>query len=270
MDRRGRRGALTGFALAGAALAIGCASGPAADPAAYAYPMQAASGAPRGIAVLAPGCGGYDPRPTRQPLSPLADRLTARAFHVVIADYEAALGLKDTCFGRGAPLAAVADAIASAAQAGRAAAGPDLAVFLVGWSLGGSGVLLAGEAAGAAGVVALYPDCTPFSALSGKVRHLLILAGRDVLTPVSECAPLRPASEAAGDDWLILPDAAHGFDYPTFQRGVSVPANRFRERPETIVSFDAALAEQVRTRVVDWLTEAAPGAPPPSAGGYLR
>lgn len=233
--------------------AVACAANglPEVAPKAFVFETFPADGKTESVVVLAPGCGGVSDKAHTQPMRPLARRLSAQGHHVVIADYESAYGMERTCRG-GARLEDVADAIALAADQGRMAAGQSDPVALVGWSLGGSGVFLAGDRAGADRVVALYPDCTPFASLSVHIDYLVLVGAEDRLTPLSECARIRASSEANGAEWVVYPETYHGFDYKAFRGGLSGQRNASRDK-FVAVKYDAEVAEDAHRRIIDFL-----------------
>jgi dienelactone hydrolase len=224
---------------------------PEAAPDEFVFEAFPADGQAESVVVLAPGCGGVSDKTHTQPMRPLARRLSAQGHHVVIADYESAYGMKRTCHG-GARLEDVADAIALAADQGRVAAGLSDPVALVGWSLGGSGVFLAGDRAGADRVVALYPDCTPFASLSVDIDYLVLAGAEDRLTPISECAHIRARSEANSSEWVVYPETYHGFDYKAFRGGLSAQGNAFGDRI-VAVKYNAEVAEDAHRRILEFL-----------------
>ncbi len=232
--------------------ASACSGTPEADPKAFVFEAFPAGGTAESVVVLAPGCGGVSDRPDTQPMRPLARRLSAQGHHVVIADYERAYGMQRTCSRGGARLEDVATAISLAADQGRAASGLSGPVALVGWSLGGSGVFLAGDRIGADRVVALYPDCTPFASLSIHIDYLVLVGGEDRLTPLSECERIRRLSEAHDAQWVVYPQVHHGFDYKAFRGGLSAPANAYRDG-FVAVEYNAEAAEDAHRRITAFL-----------------
>jgi dienelactone hydrolase len=233
-------------------LAASACSGTAeVAPEAFVFEAFTPDGRTQSVVVLAPGCGGVADRSDTQPMRPLARRLAAQGHHVVIADYESAYDMQRTC-SRGARLEDVANAIALAADQGRRAAGLSDPVALVGWSLGGSGVFLAGDRIGADRVVALYPDCTPFASLSIHIDYLVLVGAEDRLTPLSECERIRKLSEAHGAQWVIYPQTHHGFDYKAFRGGLSAPANAYRDG-FVAVEYNAEAAEDAHRRIIEFL-----------------
>lgn len=230
-------------ACPGLVLALGvaaCATMPGVSPETFRFEAFPADGKAESVVVLAPGCGGVSDRAHLQPMRPLARRLSAQGHHVVIADYESAYGMQRTCT-RGARLEDVANAIALAAEQGRSTARLSGPVALVGWSLGGSGVFLAGDRVGADRVVALYPDCTPFASLSAHIDYLVLTGAEDRLTPPSECTRIRALSEANGAEWVVYPRTYHGFDYKAFRGGFIA------------VKYNAEVAADAHRRIIEFL-----------------
>ena len=226
------------------------------SPQTFAFEHFGAVGPAESVVVLAPGCGGVSERTHTQPMRPLARRLAASGQHVVIADYETAFGMRNTCNG-GARLEEVAEAIrlAAAQSIKQAGASDTLPVSLVGWSLGGSGVFLAGDRSGADRVVALYPDCSPFASLSQDIQYLVQIGEEDHLTPSSECDAIRATSEQYGAQWVIYPGVHHGFDYKAFRGGQSVQASAFSEG-FVAVAYNEDAAKDAHGRIISFLDRA--------------
>ncbi|MCZ4298549.1 dienelactone hydrolase family protein [Henriciella marina] len=235
-----------------------CASRPSASlpPQDFAFEHFDAVGPAESVVVLAPGCGGVSERAHTQPMRPVARRLAASGQHVVIADYERAFRMRNTCNG-GARLEEVAETIRLAAAQGLKQAGSSeaLPVSLIGWSLGGSGVFLAGDRSGADRVVALYPDCSPFASLSQDIRYLVLIGEDDHLTPLSECDAIRATSEQYGARWVIYPGVYHGFDYKAFRGGQSVQASAFSEW-FVAVEYNEDAAINAHDRIISFLDRA--------------
>ncbi|RIJ25795.1 hypothetical protein D1224_01345 [Henriciella barbarensis] len=236
-------------------LLASCGTGPtpAPSPQDFVFEHFEAAGLAESVVVLAPGCGGVSDRAHTQPMRPLARRLAESGQHVVIADYESAFGMRNTCNG-GARLEDVAEAIRLAAIQGtnRASRGDRLPVSLVGWSLGGSGVFIAGDRTGADRVVALYPDCSPFASLSQNIAYLVLTGEEDRLTPLSECADIRRRSEASGAQWVTYPGVYHGFDYKAFRGGQSVQASAFSDG-FVAVQYDEDASVDAHDRIIGFL-----------------
>ena len=239
-------------------LVAACGTGPtpAPLPQNFVFEHFDAAAPVESVVVLAPGCGGVSERAHTQPMRPLARRLAASGQHVVIADYESAFGMRNTCNG-GARLEDVAEAIRLAAAQGTKQAGGSeaLPVSLIGWSLGGSGVFLAGDRSGADRVVALYPDCSPFASLSQDIRYLVLIGEDDHLTPLSECDAIRATSEQYGARWVIYPGVYHGFDYKAFRGGQSVQASAFSEG-FVAVEYNEDAAINAHDRIISFLDRA--------------
>ena len=161
--------------------------------------------------MLVPGCGGISPARTQT-----AERLAGHGYVVVFVDYLASRGLQVAC-GRVRP-EEVADDIRAVSSHLRSL--PDVTgVGVVGWSLGGAGVLASlverprGPRPLVDAAAAFYPPCESLSAWKSQVPARVFLAGLDDVAPPGPCQDLaRSAGPSALIEVRTYPAARHSFD----------------------------------------------------------
>ena len=164
--------------------------------------------------LLVPDCRGVTPAGMQT-----AADLVSRGYLVAFVDYVAARDRQTACGGELAPAEVARDIRAVSAHVRSLSDVRPGAIGVIGWSLGGAGVLasLPGtefdrqppfDAA-----VAFYPDCRGLSPWKTNVPTLLVLAGRDRSAPPAYCEDV--AVRSAGRVQIqIYPEAAHAFDTP--------------------------------------------------------
>jgi dienelactone hydrolase len=164
--------------------------------------------------LLVPGCRGVTPARLET-----AVELVSRGYLVAFVDYLAARGRSGPC-ASGVSAGDVARDIraVSAHVRSRSDVRPG-AVGVIGWSLGGAGVL-----ASLVGVefdrqppfdaaVAFYPVCRGLLPWKTNVPTLLLLAGRDVIAPPAHCEDV--VLRSAGRVQIhTFAGARHAFDTP--------------------------------------------------------
>lgn len=191
---------------------------------------QLARGARRPAIVLLHGCGGlFDGRGALVARHrDWAERFAGWGFVTMLPDSFGPRGLRAICDLKERPVQAWRERTADAhAALGWLAARPDVdpaAVFVLGWSHGGSTVMGVVRRPGEGGrrfraAIAFYPGCAPALAQRGyrPTMPLLILHGEaDDWTPIGPCADLvgRLAGEGLDARLIAYPEAHHGFDAP--------------------------------------------------------
>jgi dienelactone hydrolase len=173
-----------------------------------------------------------------------AGALVARGYAVAFVDYQSARGLQTACRGEVSP-GDVARDIRAAASHLRAQphVAPD-ALGLVGWSLGGAGVLthLAAEPTQPQtfqAAAAFYPPCAPLRTVTSRVPLLLILAGRDEIAPPAACQDLVRRGQGQPIEVRVYPDAYHSFDASDL-----APSQPARSFPGRTVGYHAEAAQR--------------------------
>jgi dienelactone hydrolase len=140
---------------------------------------------------------------------------------VVFVDYLGARGRK-VCGGMIRPSDAARDILAAAEYVRAQPLVRPADVSVIGWSMGGGGVLAAiselpaGRAAPFRRAVAYYPVCwgvrTPWPV---KVPLLMLLAGRDEVSSTPACQDLvKRLGEGPPIEVRLYPNARHAFDVP--------------------------------------------------------
>jgi dienelactone hydrolase len=188
---------------------------------------HAAAVAPSGdgpfpVALLVPGCSGFDDDRFAERYRLHSDRLHAAGFSVARVDYLKARAVREACADRdvgawepqiAADIGQVIQHLPNAVHADRSR------IFLIGWSMGGGGVLTAlstlreSNSSPVRAAVALYPSCRAVSQWSPNVRTLLVLAGLDNIQPPVACERLlRSVGNPAAMVVRRFERAHHGFD----------------------------------------------------------
>lgn len=184
--------------------------------------------------VAVPGCSGIafedpaeeaghpdlkeDDRLFRRHYLRMAERLRGEGFAVLLIHVHGAEGLVKACAGEIAE-ERIAEYIEEAVAWAKGLDFVDAArIHVVGWSMGGGGVLawLHGErsqAAAVRSVVSIYPACHGRQPLTQEIPLLMLLGGADDITAASVCEDLVAASTTKP---LITvrryAGARHGFD----------------------------------------------------------
>jgi dienelactone hydrolase len=192
------------------------------------YQPRMAGSHPGVLAV--PGCSGVSLNPPqtdrgggsptdslfRRHYPQVALELADSGYVVALLDYLGAEGVINACRGE-VSTSRIAEYIRAAVETLRVHPQVDGSrVFVVGWSLGGAGVLAALkkglDRASVAGVALLYPGCRGASVWPREVLVHLFVGGADDITPAAECEAL-----VAEIDWPSVrlsryEGARHGFD----------------------------------------------------------
>jgi dienelactone hydrolase len=180
-----------------------------------------AGGGPFPAVLFASGCSGFTPAEAPRHYERVAAEFTAEGFVVVLVDYLGARGL-ERCGGIH-PDEIAADILTAVAYAGAHPLVDASRISVIGWSMGGSGVLAAVAALPGdrpppfRAAVAYYPRCygiqTPWQA---RVPLLMLLAELDDLSSAWACQELvkRLAGAAPLIEVRVYPNARHAFDVP--------------------------------------------------------
>jgi dienelactone hydrolase len=196
--------------------------------------------------LLVPGCGGITPARVKA-----ADELVSRGYAVAFVDYQSARGLQTACRGEASPEDVARDIHAVATHMRSQSHVRPGALGVVGWSLGGAGVL-ANLAASAPeqpspfqAAAAFYPPCEPLRHVKSQVPLLLVLAGADDIAPPAPCQDLvRRAGLGHSIVVRVYPDARHSFDMSDL--AASQPARSF---PGKTVGYHAEATRQAWAEV---------------------
>ena len=164
--------------------------------------------------LLVPDCRGVTPA-----LAQTAGELLSRRYLVAFVDYLADRGRPGACAGEVSAGDVARDIRAVSARVRSLSDVRAGAVGVIGWALGGAGVL-----ASLIGVefdrqppfdaaVVFYPDCRGLSPWKTNVPTLLLLAGRDDVAPPSYCEDV--VVRSAGRVRIhTYAEARHAFDTP--------------------------------------------------------
>ena len=176
---------------------------------------------PHPALLFVSGCSGFAPDEARDHYSRVAEAFAAQGFAVFFVDYLGARGRK-RCGGMIRISDVARDIVTAATYAGSRPFIRSSDISVIGWSMGGGGVLaaIAGLPAGPAApfrrAVAYYPVCWGISApWSAKVPLLMLLAGRDELSSTPSCQDLvKRLGEGQPIEVRVYPEARHAFDVP--------------------------------------------------------
>jgi dienelactone hydrolase len=205
---------------------------------------------PHPALLFVSGCSGFAPDVAPDHYSRVAQEFAAQGFVVVFVDYLGARGRK-SCGGMISPGDVAKDILAGAAYAGTRPFARAADVSVIGWSMGGGGVLaaLAALPAGAGSpfrrAVAYYPVCWSIGApWPVKIPLLMLLAGRDEVSSTPACQDLvKRLGERQPIEVRLYPDARHAFDVPDLPPLTRLPNGApIGHHPESA----AAAREEVR------------------------
>lgn len=205
------------------------------------------------------GCSGFEhPRAPEHYLQ-IAEQLRKQGRAVVFVDYVRAAGLSETCRGIMSPRQVGQYLLAAIAHIRALPFVDQREIDVIGWSLGGGGVLAALAAlpnvSGATesgpgtirAAVALYPDCSELVPWRGAVPTLLILAAKDAIQPPERCervaALVQPADRI---EVRVYAGAHHGFDM------AGLPAEPVPGMP--VLAFDSKSATAAWARIEGFLS----------------
>jgi dienelactone hydrolase len=213
----------------------------------HAAPAAPPGQGPFPVALLVPGCSGFDDTRFAERYRVHFERLLGAGFAVARVDYLKARAVREACADRdagawepqvAADIGQVIQHLPEALRADRSR------IFVIGWSMGGGGVLAAltmlrqSNAFPFTGAVALYPSCRAVSPWSVEVRTLMVLAGLDNIQPPIMCDQLL---KSAGNPSSVVVRrfgrAHHGFDI------VTEPVVLDPRDPPTVAANPEAAAE---------------------------
>jgi len=164
--------------------------------------------------LLVPGCGGVAPARVKT-----AEELMRQGYVVVFVDYLSARGLQAACRGEVSVDEVAQDIRAVSAHVQSLPYVRPGAVGVVGWSLGGGGVLasLVGTARDPQppfrAAAAFYPVCRGLQPWKTHVPVLVLLAGLDDIAPPAPCQELgRSVGSTYPVEVRTYPEALHSFD----------------------------------------------------------
>ncbi len=216
----------------------------------HASPAAPPGRGPFPVVVLVPGCSGFDDTRFAERYRSHWERLLAAGFAVVRVDFLKARSVHEACADRdagtwepqiAADIGQVIQHLPEALRADRSR------IFVIGWSMGGGGVLTALSMLGQSnsflfrGAVALYPSCRAVSPWSVGVRTMIVLAGLDNIQPPIACDQL---VKSIGNPKSVVvrrfERAHHGFDI------MAEPVVLDPRDPPTVAANPGAAAEAWR------------------------
>jgi dienelactone hydrolase len=176
---------------------------------------------PHPALLFVSGCSGFTPHEAPYRYGLVAEDFASRGFVVVFVDYLGARG-RDVCGGMVRPNDVVGDILAAAAYARARPFIRASDISVIGWSMGGGGVMAAiaelpaDAPAPFRAAVAYYPECygvgTPWQA---RVPLLMLLGGLDEVSPARVCQELvRRLASDLPIEVRVYPAARHAFDVP--------------------------------------------------------
>lgn len=217
----------------------------------HAQPLAPSGRGPFPVAMLVPGCSGFDDARFKEQYDAHATRLLRAGFAVLRVDYLKARSVRDACADRDAgtwepqiagDIHLLTRDLPERLDADRGR------LFLIGWSMGGGGVLraLPGPAV-FKGAVALYPSCRAARAWNNPRPALLVLAAFDTIQPAAACESLvRESGSPSTITVRRFEGAHHGFDI------VTTPVI-LEPRDAAIVAANPDAAAQVWTEILQFL-----------------
>lgn len=197
--------------------------------------------------LLVPGCGGIAPARVKT-----AEELMGRGYVVVFVDYLSARGLQTACRGEVSPDELAQDIRAASAHVRSLPYVRSGAVGVVGWSLGGAGVLASLVGSGKDprppfnAAAAFYPVCRGLQPWKTNVPVLVLLAELDDIAPPAPCQELvRSVGSAQPVAVRTYPEARHSFDMSDLP--ATMPSRAF---PGRTAGYHAEAARQAWSEVL--------------------
>jgi dienelactone hydrolase len=174
---------------------------------------------PHPTVLFVSGCSGFAPQEAPRHYSRVAEDFRARGYVVVFVDYLDARG-REACGGAIRPYEVAGDILAAVAYARSSRFVQTSEISVIGWSMGGGGVLAAiarlpGDApAPFRAAVAYYPECYGVvMPLQARVPLLMLLGGQDDVSWTWACQDLVKRLPAGFPvEVRLYPAARHAFD----------------------------------------------------------
>jgi dienelactone hydrolase len=214
------------------------------------YRMLRPEGAgPLPAVMLVSGCGGLN-----APRLQNGEDLKKQGYVVIFVDYLGARNIRSACGGEVRVTQIAQDILDSAAWLKKQPGVDPARVAALGWSLGGGSIIaalgrLSADQPALAAAVTFYPYCRESRAWKARVPLLLLLAGRDDVTPPEHCLEVVKQLPAGSPvEVHNYPEARHTFDMPT------LPAvARFPGRGERTVGYHPESSKQAWAEVAKFL-----------------
>jgi dienelactone hydrolase len=218
--------------------------------------------------VAVPGCSGVafsdpgaeanhpglreDDRLFRRHYPRTADRLAREGFVVLLINVHRGEGVVTACGGE-IPAERIAQYIdAAVAWAEGLDFVDDDRIHVMGWSMGGGGVLawlrgIRTQSEAVRSAIAVYPDCSVREPLTSRVPLLMLLGGADDIALLSECEDVVEETGASSRISVrIYPGARHGYDISDAPAVVDIGGGM-------TIGFQQAAAEATWLEIVEFL-----------------
>jgi dienelactone hydrolase len=223
-----------------------------------------AADAPLPAILAIPGCSGVSlnspltDKGGGSPTDPIfrrhyprvAEQLRDEGYAVFLLDYQTAEGFVSACRGE-VPAPTVATYVIAAIRQVAADSRVDTErVYLIGWSLGGAGLLHALsqiDPSRVASAIAIYPGCTRVPPWTHDLPVFLFLGEADDITPAKTCRSLVEELEADHVATFSYANAHHGYDATEAPPSISTGRG-------TTVGYNAAAAEATWTKIHEILS----------------
>lgn len=181
------------------------------------YRLQRPEGnGPFPAVMMVPGCRGVASSPNYYMRT--AEQLKAQGQVVVFVDYTEAHGVQSACSGEVSVQQIAQDILTTAAYLQSLPFVNASEIRVIGWSLGGGGVLASlsampdGQPLPFRAATAIYSVCQGVAPWKTKVPTLLLLGELDDITPAAVCQKLvQQVPQDAPVEVRIYPGARHGF-----------------------------------------------------------
>jgi dienelactone hydrolase len=180
------------------------------------------------VMVMVTGCSGFHNERFQPSYDRTGNKFVELGYVVIRVDYLRSRGLENSCVGDQNPAGEVvpdreiaADVLASIEYAASIPNVRGQEIYVIGWSLGGRGILEAfarieprhTELISAA--ITYFPGCDGLTSWSVDIPLLMLLAEHDNIQPPNFCSEL--VAEVSGHDSVelhVYPDAHHCFTTP--------------------------------------------------------
>ncbi len=168
--------------------------------------------------LIVPGCSGFShPRAPNAYLSYI-ERLKAMGHAVFVVDYVSAEGISDACGGKLSSAQVAEYVSAAASHVARLPFVKRDEIRIIGWSLGGGGLLsaldtLEDQRIPIRGGLALYPVCRDVQPWRSQTNLVILLGGLDNIQPPEICQQLVERVSTQRVELRLYQGAHHGFDW---------------------------------------------------------
>lgn len=169
--------------------------------------------------LMVSGCGGFASSIAPTHYVQMAERFKKQGHVVVFVDYLAAHGVGNACRGEMSQQEVGQYVLAAASYVRTLPFVKASEIRVIGWSLGGGGVLASvtavqeGQSPPFRAVAAYYPHCSGLQPWKIKIPTIILLGALDDVTPPDICQGLlRNVPQGSHLEVHLYPNARHGFD----------------------------------------------------------